>query len=228
MRIILVLDEQKDTSNSVFFHTKFQQKFLELSFPQETSKLVTVPISFKRYHWIFNVWPWFWQFVSWKTDPYIWTFWLGYSEQFGSIFIHHLSVCWYAVGCSVHQSLVVSQGHSLLLLRSFEDAEEPCSVKTAGAPDSSFAMSPGSTTLPLFFCSLVPTPHFWDDRCPSVKQSGLSFCLWLLRESPPFLLLTFSSCHAGIVSSFFHPLSTAASLVAPEKTCEPNCNGLSK
>ena len=34
------------------------------------------------------------------------------------------------------------------------DADEPCSVKTALAPEPSFAMSPLSTTLPLYFCNL--------------------------------------------------------------------------
>ena len=33
---------------------------------------------------------------------------------------------------------------------------------------------------------LVPTPHFWDDRCPSVWQSGLFVSLFVLPEQPPF------------------------------------------
>ena len=35
------------------------------------------------------------------------------------------------------------------------DADEPCSVKTAWTPESSFTLSPRSTTLPLYFCSLL-------------------------------------------------------------------------
>ena len=42
------------------FPSKFHQNFLELPFPQWSSKWVFVQISFKRNHWIFNAWPWLW------------------------------------------------------------------------------------------------------------------------------------------------------------------------
>ena len=54
-----------------FLPSKFHQNFLELSFTQETSKWVPVQISFESSHWIFNVCPGFWPFVSWKTYPKI-------------------------------------------------------------------------------------------------------------------------------------------------------------
>ena len=45
------------------------------------------------------------------------------------------------------------------------------------APESSFTMSPRSTSRPLYFWNWVLTPHSWDDRCPSMWQSGLlSLC----------------------------------------------------
>ena len=40
------------------------------------------------------------------------------------------------------------------------DADEPCSVKTALAPESSFTMTPLSTTLPLNFCNFGSTSAF--------------------------------------------------------------------
>ena len=48
------------------------------------------------------------------------------------------------------------------------------------------------------------------DMCPSMKQSGLSFLSHCASRITSFLLVTFSICHAGVVSSFFHSLSTAA------------------
>ena len=90
------------------------------------------------------------------------------------------------------------------------DADEPCSEETAWAPESSFTMSPRST--PLSFVLL----NFWFElrifEMTDVHQCSkvdLFFRLFVLPEKPP-LLLTFSICHAGIVSSFFHALSTAS------------------
>ena len=39
------------------------------------------------------------------------------------------------------------------------DADDPCSLNTAYAPESSFTMSPRSTTLPCIFDIEVPTPN---------------------------------------------------------------------
>ena len=44
------------------------------------------------------------------------------------------------------------------------DADEPCSEKTAWAPESSFTMSPRSTTLPVNFCNFGSNSGL----CPSV------------------------------------------------------------
>ena len=43
------------------------------------------------------------------------------------------------------------------------DADDPCSVNSAYDPESSFAMSLRSTTLPLSFDTEVPAPNFQDD-----------------------------------------------------------------
>ena len=50
-----------------------------------------------------------------------------------------------------HHCLVAWQWHPLLFAAVIWDADEPCSVQTAYAPES----------------SSVLTPHFWDDICPS-------------------------------------------------------------
>ena len=39
------------------------------------------------------------------------------------------------------------------------DADDPCSVNTAYDPESSFTMSPRSTTLPLYFDIEALTPN---------------------------------------------------------------------
>ena len=81
------------------------------------------------------------------------------------------------------------------------DADEPCSVKTACAPESSFTMSPRSATRPGYFWYFGSNSKFWDDRCPSVWQSGLSFSLCASTEWASLLLLTLSNCRAGNFSS---------------------------
>ena len=59
-----------------FFTSRLQKNFFELCFPHEACEWVTAQISSNRYHWMFNVSPWFWPFESWKTNPHIGTFWL--------------------------------------------------------------------------------------------------------------------------------------------------------
>ena len=57
--------------------------------------------------------------------------------------------------------------------------------------------------------TLVPTPHFlkmiYVHLC-----SKVDFLFFCPSRTTSFFLLTFSNCHAGIISSFFHSLSTAA------------------
>ena len=53
---------------------KSQQNFIELFSHKKPSKWMSVQTSFKRNHWIFNGWPWFGQFVSWETYPYIYIY----------------------------------------------------------------------------------------------------------------------------------------------------------
>ena len=70
-----------------------------LSSPQQSCKWVSVHISFKRNHWVFNVRPIFWPCVSWNTYPYIKTLWPRNSQQSGSVFHSYLGVRRYCVGC---------------------------------------------------------------------------------------------------------------------------------
>ena len=49
-----------------------------------------------------------------------------------------------------------------------------------------------------------------DDINPSMKQSGLYCCFSVPFFMTSLFAFDFPSCHAGIVSSFFHSFSTAA------------------
>ena len=53
-----------------FFPFRFQENFLKLPFPRQSSKWVSVYISLKRNKGVFNIFSWFGPFVSWKTYPY--------------------------------------------------------------------------------------------------------------------------------------------------------------
>ena len=120
-----VFEEQKRHHNSVHFPFKFQKNYFELSFSQETSKLVSVQISFMKNHWIFSVWPWFRSCVSWKTYPYVWTFWLWKFEQSGSV-LEFLPECMLIRRqLLVRRNLKVLQEHQLLLRRSFVTQASP-------------------------------------------------------------------------------------------------------
>ena len=58
--------DQIDIFNTILFFlpSKFQENVFKMSYPQEASKRVTVRTSFKRNHWVSNVWPKFWPVVS--------------------------------------------------------------------------------------------------------------------------------------------------------------------
>ena len=82
------------------------------------------------------------------------------------------------------------------------DADEPCSVKTALAPESFVFYN--VTTLLLYFCD------FGYDSASSRWHLSINVLKWTFFWNQSARSLTFSSYHAGIVSSFFHSLSTAA------------------
>ena len=126
--ITLVSDERKYNPNSEFCPIQFpnEKSFCEVSFLQQSGCWLTVHMSFKMYHGLFKISPWFWAFVSWKKYPNIWAFRFRSFEQSGSIF---------------HLACQLGRRRALLL-------------NTAYAPESSFTMSPRSTTLPLYFCNL--------------------------------------------------------------------------
>ena len=91
------------------------------------------------------------------------------------------------------------------------DADEPCSVNTAYAPESSFTMSPRCTTRPLYFWNCVSnSAFFWWQMSINVAKWTVFFHYLCASFATSFLLLTFSNFHVGIVSSYFHSLSTAA------------------
>ena len=93
------VSSSKDIPNSVSFPIKFQWNFFELSFPQKPCEWVSIQIPFEKYHRIFNVDPGFWPLMSWKTYPWVWTFWFCNSDQSRSVLQFHLGIGWYRVGC---------------------------------------------------------------------------------------------------------------------------------
>ena len=110
------------------------------------------------------------------------------------------------------------------------DADDPCSVNTAQDPESFFTMSPRTTTRPLYF--LVLCLQFGILQMTDVHQwSKWTFAPFDLASSiTSDLLLTLVRSHAGIFSSFYHSLSTAAfaSGIFIARSiginCAPNCN----
>ena len=56
-----------------------------------------IQFPFKRNNWIFHTGSWFPSFVSWKTYPYVWTFWLRNFQQSWSIFQCYLDIYRYCI-----------------------------------------------------------------------------------------------------------------------------------
>ena len=84
-------------------------------------------------------------------------------------------------------------------------ADEPCSVKTAWAPESSFTRLCLCTSVILGSNSAFLRWHM------SINAARWRLLLALCASRlTSLLLLTFAKSHAGIVSSYFHSLSTAA------------------
>ena len=145
IRTVPVSGEQKKTFPIGYFShpspKRTTSKFFELSFPQEVSKWMTVRISFKRNHWVFDVWPRLWPLVSWKTYPYIWTLRLWNFKHPWCVLHFYLGVSWYCVGGLSQRILVLSQWRPSLLQQSICEADDPLSVKTTYAPEPSLTMS---------------------------------------------------------------------------------------
>ena len=62
----------------------------------------------------------------------------------------------------------------VLLLCDSCAAEAPCSVNTASFPESSFIISPLTTTLPSYFSNVFSYSEFCDDTNPLMLQNELS------------------------------------------------------
>ena len=111
------------------------------------------------------------------------------------------------------------------------DADEPCSVKTAWAPETSFTLSPRSTTRPLHFWNVGSNSAFFEmtdvHQCGKLGFRVVSLCFqknllsafnfvqlpcWNRFELLPFLV----QCWFCIRN--FHRLGHR------KQTCEPSCN----
>ena len=125
------------------------------------ANVLSKKVSFQRYHRIFNVFSGFGPFVSWKTYSNVWTLRCGNIEKSGSILQVYLG----GVGSFSASAACPSQsGHLAIKSITFAAviwaADEPCSVKTAYAPESSFTMPPRSKTLLWYFCNLGSNSAF--------------------------------------------------------------------
>ena len=77
-------------------------------------------------------------------------------------------------------------------------------------PESSFTISPRSTTRPLYFWCFASNSAFFKWHM-SISEAKWTFAPFVLASSiTSFLLLTFVRSHAGIFFSFSHSFSTAA------------------
>ena len=144
---------------------------------------MTVHISLKRDDWVFHARPWFRPFVSWKTYPNVGAFRFWYLEQFRNIFHLYSSVRRYCIRC-----LSCAAG-SVILAAVICDADEPCSMKTAQKPESSFTMSPRSTTRPL---------HFWCFLSFRILQ------MTVVQQRCEMYFYILVPCHCRLVSDFRH------------------------
>ena len=161
--------------------------------------------------------------VSKCLDLLIWEFWAIWETS--SIFTPERMLIRRQL--LVQHNLVVLQWHPLLLLWG---ADEPCSAKTAWAPESSFTMSPRNRTRPLYFSSFGSNSAFlrwqmiineatWTSfvpLCASRKTSlfVLNFVQlpsWIRFELFPFFV------HCCFRIRYFHRLRH-------RKTCEPRCS----
>ena len=101
----------------------------------------------------------------------------------------------------------------LIRRRLLVHADEPFSVNTAQPPESSCTMPPTSEHDSPFvlFCSFGAHSEYFEmtdvHQCTKENLFFLSLCASRVTS---FLLSILFNCQAGIVSNFFHSLSTAA------------------
>ena len=167
---------------------------------------MTVQIPLKRNDWIFHTGPWSRPFVSWQTNPLVWTIRFGnltILEHFPFLPVKKQRYC---VSCATWQSGDDVHGFAAVIC----DADDPCSVNTAQDPDSSFTISPRSTTRPLYFWCFVSNWAFFKWHMSISEAKWTAAPVVLASSITSFLLLTFVRFHAEIFSNFSHSLSTAA------------------
>ena len=171
---------------------------------------MTVQISFKEAPRDLQLSPWFWPFVSRKTYPNIWTFrfWEFWTVlEHPPIFTRVQADTASAAGPSQPCNLVLT---SIIFAAVNLGRRQAVFSKNKQRLQSRLLQClPGARLCLETSVIVVPTPNFWGDICPSVKQSGLHVSLCAFRITS-FLGLEFSKFHAGIVSSFSNSLSTAA------------------
>ena len=148
---ILMSSTYTDRNNPCFRWTNMHSQFGIFSHPSSDKassnclshnnpgQWMTVQVSFNKYHGIFNYCPWFWPFMPWKTYPNVWSFRSGNFEQSGSILQFYLR----RKAGTASAACPPQPGNLAITSITFAaiwNADEPCSVKTAWAPEPSFTM----------------------------------------------------------------------------------------
>ena len=150
----------------------FWWSLLEFSFPQQSRQWMAVQISFKTYDWVFNFLTWFWPFVSWKTYPNFWTFWLRNLEEFWSILQFYLGVGRHCISCL-----------SFATWQSCNNIHDLCSSHL-WCRWALFSEDCVGSRIVLYNLSSEgsSSAFFQGGLCPSMKQSELWFCLFVIPE----------------------------------------------
>ena len=158
---------------------------------------------FERNDWVFHTGPRFWPFVLWQTRPNVWIFWLWNKNNVdASSILTWVYVDPASAACPEHPGSLEIM--SMTFAAVIWDANDPCSVNTAYDPESSFTISPRSTTRPLYFWCFVSNSAFFKWQM-SISGARWTFAPFVLASSiTSFLLLTFVRSHAGIFSNFSH------------------------
>ena len=145
---------------------------------------MTVQISLKRNDGVFHTGPWFWPFVSWQTNPNVWTFRIWNFQQFGCILHCYLGICRHCVCC-----LSVATRESGYDVHDFSCCHfEMLKIFVQWILRKTLSrllhFHHGVQLDPCIFGASPPNRQSSNDRCPSVRQNELLRPSSLLHRSP--------------------------------------------
>ena len=156
---VFFLGERIDRSQfGTFSQQYFDRTFSNCRSHDDPAKRMTVQIPFKKNNWVLHTGPLFGKRTSGHPD-------FGTLNNVGASY----NLTW--VSADIASAARASHLGSL----------DPCSVNTAYDPESSFTMSPRSTTLPSCFWYWGSSSEFWRWQWPSMTRNELFCTCSLLR-----------------------------------------------